>query len=344
MSVSFLNKALLWKEWRQNRGYFWMLFLVMAWVPIGVTLFSIAMQPFTDLAWGGDPHKAWSRIISSLVQGHASPFWAFWSSFFLGATLLGQERTGNTIEFLVTAPVSRRAIVSAKFFMGTGMILLIMLLIGLFMIIMPLFLPAHYTFHDVIAWWLPTTCVQLAIFGVCFAVSTLSGKAISNYLLSMIVLCLPLWIGSGVASILRSIYLNSYKYASIVSIFEHWGTMMFLPSYLFIPGATEKTGFLHVLAFLLVTVVSYILSCWLFERNPLEKNGQTLIFGNFLRVAQIGSAIFIAFFLGEKQTLILQGGWDIFFLFALIGFFATYFIWKVIFLLMRRWGYDEISI
>jgi ABC-type transport system involved in multi-copper enzyme maturation permease subunit len=344
VSGSFWNKALLWKEWRQNRGKFWMLFLVMAWVPIGMSILSLVMQPFTVPAWGGDPHQAWSHIISLLVQGHASPFWAFWSSFFLGVTMLGQERTGNTIEFLVTTPVSRKAIISAKFFMGAGVILLMMLIIGLYMILMPLFLPALYTIHDVMAWWLPTTGVQLAIFGVCFAVSTLSGRVISTYILSMIVLCLPLWMGNGVASILRTIYhFNSYDHASLASMFEHWGTMMFLPSYLFIPGAVEKTGFLHVLAFLLVTVVSYILACWLFERNPLENNGQTLVFGNSLRVAQIGSAIFIAFFLGDKQTLILQGGWGTFFLFAVIGFLVTYFIWKVIFLLLRRWGY-EISI
>ncbi len=121
-----VNKGLLWKEWQQNRMYFLAAFLIMSYDPLIKPL----GYGIKDLL-GADAGRytlahALGNINGLFYASYHNTFeqMGMYIVILLGVIILVQERPGS-LNYLVSTPVSRTEIITAKFLTGSAAITVI---------------------------------------------------------------------------------------------------------------------------------------------------------------------------------------------------------------------------
>ncbi|GAA5346988.1 ABC transporter permease subunit [Planifilum fimeticola] len=198
-----LNKALLWKEWRQNRWLLLLLLLFVIYTPIidAVIFWVDTMMGMYRGLYGlfgsADP---WSFKVTSAIKGLMVDESDGWGMGFnplfplapvavglWGVLLIARERTPNTLEFLAAAPVSRREIAVTKFFFGAMSIIGMMTVNLLFVLGIMLVAPVGYTWTEALFWFAYCVSYLLSLFSLGFLIAVVTGNWVAN--LGAVLLC-----------------------------------------------------------------------------------------------------------------------------------------------------------
>jgi ABC-type transport system involved in multi-copper enzyme maturation permease subunit len=288
-------RALLWKEWRQYGWTFLLAFIIISvepvLVPISYWIYRV-----------GDRADAWSYGIKAILAPGASTteITAMAAAVLLASLMLAGERDSG-LNYLVTTPVSRRQIMAAKFISGSLALIAIMSVIGLFLLITGSLLPAQYSTEEVISWAVLTAAALLCLFSLALLVASFSRGILSSSLFTAIIMGLPLLLINCIMYAVRQFYQLS---AALEFKARSLATYLFIPDYISRDGRYiwNSNGNLlmdrvtpdyplEVGILLLAALLFLMLAIKIFEKNPLERQGELLLFGNF---KQIG-AIFISF-------------------------------------------------
>lgn len=226
-----LNKALLWKEWRQNRGYFLLAGLLLTYVPVLKSLYFLVSGSAAVSEWGNHLNH-----MMHFQQGMANPAgysavmetWGMVVVILLGALMLGEERKGS-LNYLASTPVSRRQIILAKFLAGSGVILLAMMVNSGFLMGMDFLLELPYTGLDVLNWAVLTSFVFLGMYTLTLMTSTFTANVLAAGGLSFGLMFLPRVVVSLIA-------ISAYRYFSASQSFlikaHYLGSYLTLTDYL----------------------------------------------------------------------------------------------------------------
>ncbi|MGZ4107991.1 MAG: ABC transporter permease subunit, partial [Tumebacillaceae bacterium] len=157
MNLFPLHKGLLWKEWRQNRGVFWLGLIILSFPVIGFTLLNLCDDHLHPMSAGYEV-----LLSKGLIDFEYNIFFTFTAIGVvgIGVFLLAQERTFvNTLDFLVATPVSRREILNAKFVTGLKMIVILLGVNLAFVLVMTLLFGS-----DDSIWWIVRYFLEQAVF------------------------------------------------------------------------------------------------------------------------------------------------------------------------------------
>ena len=286
-----LNKALLWKEWRQNRWLLLLLLLFVIYTPIidAVIFWVDTMMGMYRGLYGlfgsADP---WSFKVTSAIKGLMVDESDGWSMGFnplfplapvavglWGVLLIARERTPNTLEFLAAAPVSRREIAGTKLFFGAASIIGMMTVNLLFVLGIMLVAPVGYTWTEALFWFAYCVSYLLSLFSLGFLIAAVTGNWVAT--LGAVLLCSHLhWL---LADTIRffglPMGLSDSAWERIRNGLEYIDLFFYLSYY-----AIGQVHMGHVAALFTAFLVLGMLSLRLFEKSPLEKNGQAFVFGS----------------------------------------------------------------
>ncbi len=268
-----LLKALVRKEWLQNRLLFAAALIVMSMHPTISSIFywldrPNRMKPLAD----------WSASFSLILYQHDGAMLALLGWIFaiaIAIRLLADERIGDTLDFLVALPLGRRSIAAAKYMLGAAVIIAIILLNMLFFLIMPLFLPVYYQLSDAVKWFLLTGSLLLAIYSTSFWVATVTGNRAGGYTIAFLLLLLPK-LAYAVISFCSFGLIGPAGLDRLSTLTDHLTLLHYL---------TNVRAYLHsplyvwlLLTLLAICIAFFYLSLVCFERNRLENNGEFFIF------------------------------------------------------------------
>jgi ABC-2 type transport system permease protein len=289
------HKTLLWKDWKTSLPVFVPFFLV---VTFATTFF---LQ--TEIIEGREFIGPWPGFVYFENRLHANDPWMGAAMFLLTVALaavpLGQERERETLGLLLAMPYSRQDILFSKVVVGLMQILITLILNALLMSLLVWANPGiNYFFGLPEIWGWAGHSFLVLTFIFCFTVliATVSGTTWGNYILALIFLWFP--IGFFMLLFMNfSIwidfpdYLVFQKYPFWLSIesLGHLAELKTIPLWLIafndliINQSAAGIGGRLVVPYLygLLAILSlglYALAQFLFARNPLEKDGEVLVF------------------------------------------------------------------
>ena len=212
---------------------------------------------------------------------------------------------------------------------------MILLVNFLFVSMAALILPAKYTLIAAVKWFALAGAVLLAIFSISFFVSTITGNNFAAVIGVQGVIFSPFIIGEMLLKILASYGIITWGNSRIHDVVSYIGEHLTLPFYLGYGDARdvgEMMLALDIPIMLLVAMVFYLFSVSLFERNPLERNGQVLMFGNFMSMLKVGVPLIVAVI----ATAIMAEEFKPGVLIMITIFLGVYAVGMTIFLLIDR--------
>lgn len=284
-----VNKGLLWKEWKQNWWKCWAAFVLMSLTPIiSPALGYIIMR--VDPEVGGQFWSFWQETVLGMATGNLGQssmgMMAVWVVLGLGVLLLAQERNQNSLGFLAAMPVSRREIVSAKFFMGMMAIIIIMLINLIFIVVLGYLLAVPQLISPALVWFAVTTSVLLAVFSLAFLAATMTGNLVASLVGAIALVFGPQVIMALLFNLLASFGVFSWEGRAIADLLLELGRNLtaseYIKSYKY-----GQTSLVVVPAMLAVAGASFTLAVKAFANNHLERDGQVLMLGNSLKITWI---------------------------------------------------------
>jgi|GEM_PF-5118701 len=298
-----INKTLLWKEWNSNRSILLFLAGILFIYPISLIV--------------GMP-----GIVNRLQDGET--LYAVAMGITLGLTILGQERKYNTMDFLLSLPFGRKRIFTNKMLFAMGGIIFVNLVSYLCLLAIWF---GNSDIQSVLSINSLHTFLYLQIvaglfsFAFCLLFSTLAGSLVAAGIFTIIFSIFP----AGFVALVMS---NAITFSS--NFFQiNWGTVLDWGTKLSPVDAIMSYNIPMRWPWILTaTLVLVGVSYWLFLRNPMEKNGEILVFPSLYPILKIGVSICTALLAGAIATM---GGsvWQIvFFILGGVGgwLFTAYLI------------------
>ncbi|WP_183192483.1 ABC transporter permease [Brevibacillus fluminis] len=273
MSRSTWIKPLLRKEWIQNRLLFVVTFLLLSLYPT-----MSGLLYWLGMAYEGRTLTGWARALEKMLLHNDGSTLTFLGIFLIptiAIRLLGDERREHTLEFLVALPISRTQIALAKYMAGLLFVWITVFANMLFVVIMTYLIPAAYQIGDAFRWHVATGMVLTALYSLGFLCATVTGRRMSAYLLTALVLFFPKLL----AAIMLNIWWSDAEPLAVMQ-FNEWTDSLSLHAYLFMVSGNlhEGTTFALNAVMALISAAFLTLSLVLFRRNQLERNGHVMIF------------------------------------------------------------------
>lgn len=331
MSLSNLmpNRTLLWKEWKYTGGLYLTLLVVVSYF----TSFQFIMDLMRDIKY---PAFMVGFEMSNLVGLYDPGFSIITLLVVVGiaAFTLGGERDKNTFNLMLAMPFTRQQIINSKFVLGIGAITTSFAVNALFVsLLMRIFAEQvnrvnygfGFTVGEVWMWALINIIVLAFIFTFTLFISTLSGTSLGNGILSIIFLAFPVGF-AGLAIMNFDIWFPATIYNStFMDIGGKIVNQLTVPAYFMIPLDVYPSNFIlsQPLAYsLLVLAVGglYGLTVWSFNKNPMERNGEVLIFSKLEGVFKLGVTVCFSLLGG---IFISSMFYDYGRIFALVGYLLT---------------------
>lgn len=345
MNPLSLNRTLLWKEWRLNRWYFGMAFMLMSVQTMLMPVLYWVDMLVRPSVYRGRDMAGWSLEITNMFGGVTASSLSnlgFYAAIAIGVLLIGQERTHNTLEFLVATPVSRREIIRAKYFVGAGVIIAIMLINYIFIAGAALMLPAKYTPAVAGKWFILTTNALLAVYSSSFFMASVTGTRIAAGISAFGLIFSPQLAAGLIVLIAQSFGFDEGGgvHDAVSNIADHFTLPYYLPGsgFGFISNPWQAMYGREALAMLAVSLGFYLLSVPVFEKNPLEKNGRVFLFGDVRTFANVVLS-FTAATVGMRAVFEVYRPGAPALIALFIGVFCTScFIISVIFRFLRKLG------
>lgn len=297
MKLFPLNKALLWKEWRQHHWLLWLAFFIIILVPVLGTLGLLIGEALRPTFFNRTGHPMnWSGIIANMFFAGTNSIFGLWAYVVIGMGIMtvSSDRINRGFEFLITTPVSRREILNSKFFLGAVAIAIMMAVNYLFAVGAAMILPAQYNIQSATEWFLLAGSVLLAIYSLSFFVATITGNVLAAGVGAFGLLVSPTLIHNGLSELIGLTY--TYANSSYMQTSSYLQKLFFIPEYLVydISNVDGSVILINTFTMFLVSIVFYILAVVFFEKNPIELNGHLLLFGKIDILAKFGLPFLIA--------------------------------------------------
>ncbi len=304
--------GLLWKEWRQNRGYFLLAGLLLTYVPVLKSLYFLVAGSTVISKWG---YHLDNMIHFQQGMGNMgySSFMETWGmmlvAILLGALMLGAERK-DSLSYLVSTPVSRRQIILVKFLTGSAVILLAMMINCSFLWGMDLFWGVPFTGGDVLNWGVLASLVLLGLYTLSLMTSTFTANVLAAGGLSFILIFLP----RAVVSLITVTVGRYFSASQLFLIKSHYlGSYLTLTDYLTRSGrdrimSIQDTGPIIAIAssgslpldigkeslFLVIGILFLLfLAIIIFEQVSLEPGGKIFASRSARRCCEITVTVFV---------------------------------------------------
>ncbi|WP_132995482.1 ABC transporter permease subunit [Sporanaerobacter acetigenes] len=208
--------------------------------------------------------------------------------------LFGEEKRRKTFEVLSTMPFTRYEIFFNKLLVSLVAIILPFVINSLIMLLalgLSSNLRIFYSARDVLLWCIKIIYQQMPVLGFSFLFGALTGTTIAQFILTGIFLVFPIGFFT----------LISYN-------LDYWGLK--LPS---APGVVSEKfinysilgvfdspyhGTKYYIYYIVLSIILLFLSKILFDRNKLERSGETLEFENIETFFKVGVSICFALLMG----------------------------------------------
>jgi len=290
------HKTLFWKDWKTSLPVFipFVLFITFA------TTFYLQVTIIGGREFIG-PWPEFAYFENRLLSNE---FWfgigLFLLTVALAAVPLGQERERETLGLLLAMPYSRKEILYSKVMVGLMQILIALVLNALLMSLLAWANPGiNYFFGMPEIWGWAGHSLLVLTFIFCFTVliATVSGTTWGNYILALISLWFPagffmllfmsfiIWIDFPVEQLddpipLLRLSIDSLGHLAYLKTIPLWliafNDLITHQSAAAIGGRLAVPYLYSLLAILSLGL--YAMAQFLFARNPLEKDGEVLLF------------------------------------------------------------------
>jgi len=321
------NRTLLWKDWKNS----WLLFalffgFVTYSLPITLlnlitTYLAVLHRMPAEYHWQFLPTEVqpgyFLTVYTRLMSG--DPWVGIVAVLFtvaLAATAMGQERERETFGLLLAMPYSRQDILHSKAVTGLAQLLIIFVLNALLMSILVFVnpgIPLPFSLTDIWAWALHSFLVLTYIFCFTLVIAAISGTTLGNGILAIIFLFFPvgllILIETNLNLWLAPMDMNPAWLAwwNLRNILSDIAIMLSVPLWLIDFRALNAFAGVNVLygALAALSVGAYALSLFIFSRNPLENNGEILVFEQLEGFFKLGVAVCFALTCGPLFTSLL---------------------------------------
>lgn len=290
-----INKALLWKEWKSNKS---ILFFLAGFL----FLYPLCLY--------------FGRLNIAYRIQNGETLFAVAMGFVLGLAVLGHERRHNTMDFLLSLPFSRQEIFLSKIFYSIGGIVLVNL-VGYLAILAVWFsnseLQAILSINSLHI-FLPLQLVAgLFTFAFTLLFATLAGSVLTAGIFTVIFAIFPISFAYILALNLH--FVIDYVYGI------NWDWVYDCLVCITPVSLINSTDIqLHWPWIIAAALVFLALAFWLFLRNPMERNGEILVFSCLNPILKTGVSV---------CTALLAGG---------IAFLSGGLRWQILFLLLGGLG------
>ncbi|HWP96635.1 MAG TPA: ABC transporter permease subunit [Syntrophomonadaceae bacterium] len=346
MNELAIYRGLFWKEWKDNGRLFGLGFILIAWQNLFYPIFHWLLTR-NGTSSASTYFREWAlnlRVIMNPGDFGTGPMVSMGiiMAIAFGVLLLSHERS-SSLEFLVSTPVSRKEIIVGKFLAGASALFGIML-IHTTLVLAALFIgPAVPVSRlEVAQWSVFITVAWICLFSLSLLVSTLCRNFAVAGIATLMFMSLPGIAGQFACQIATHFFDPAGKAAlkiyNVMNYLQPWGlfTGQGIPRkadsvdagssfYIMVGSGGELSNVkplfdgyypYQIAALLIVTLLFLSLAIWLFNRNPLERKGDLLMFGNFKQVA----IIFVTFLIAWVRALDSAST-----LLAFVGYFILYF-------------------
>ena len=300
------HKTLLWKDWKTSLPVFipFVLFITFA------TTFYLQVTIIGGREFIG-PWPEFAYFENRLLSNE---FWMGAGMFLLAVALaavpLGRERERETLGLLLAMPYSRQEILYSKVMVGLMQIMIALLLNALLMSLLVWANPGiNYFFGlpEIWGWAGHSFLVLTFIFCFTMLIATISGTTWGNYILALISLWFPvgffmllfislnIWIDIPLEQFddpipLLGLSIESLGHLAYLKTIPLW---LIAFNDLIIHQSAAAIGGRFVVPYLYGALVvfsagAYALAQYLFARNPLEKDGEVLLFERLEGVFKLG--------------------------------------------------------
>lgn len=337
---SLFHPGLLWKEWHQHRY----LFLLLLFLIMLETLFSqIYVQGFilNNQNTGYSDLRLPILVIKTILQNGMSftESISIFAVVMLGAIMLGGERN-HSLKFLAGTNVSRRQIIAAKWLLGNLAILICMVALLLNMYNISTIDPQAVPVQLLLLWGLRMTLALLFLFSLAMVSACIFSSPLYSAVFTGFFLMLPMLLMHIAIYPLEKFHVLSAMQAGQVNQLVN---VLNIINYI---GADGGSGVSNggvawgsAIILLIANVLCLLLSMWLFEHTPLERNGEMLMIGNSKEVSRLVLAILLA----PLWAANLAGSWSLFLIYLVLLAAAIYLGLGLMWRLMASLGLNKNS-
>ena len=327
MQLSTVMKGLLDTEWRHNRGYMLVTFILIIYAPLIKTLLVMLQGDNTLLQWGQELDYALHFGIGLRRPDHYSGLleWLpFVGSVLLGIIILGGEQQ-SSLKYLVSTPVSRRQIILSKFFTGAATIVLAMLFNVIFLTGLDRLYAMPFNSLEVFNWVLLAGAVCLGYYTLGLMVSTFTGGVLAAGIMVFLLNMLPGILTAMIENIAvrffaagQSVSIQIYTIGSYLSLHDYITRsgrnithVVHYPNYL-ITGTAQNASImpnyqLECGLLILGVCVLLTLSVMIFERVSLSAGGSMFLSSRAGKAGLVLGALYIAYILVFSRAESLLG-------------------------------------
>lgn len=312
------DKTLLWKEWKGIATLYALFFGMFTYVS-SYTLWRDT-QYYKQLMAEGIEFGPYGMAVLGFGSGKA--FWVIVFVVALAAVLVGLERSQRTYDLLLAMPYTRGQILHNKFVLGTVLLAAVFVFNALVMTLVTAAnpeMPYAFAAADIWAWAGRYVVAAVFTFSFTLLIGTLGGTGLGSGILALIFLGFPLGF-VGLITINMDYWLHMYTGAQnwqdmqnmyvVMDRITEWGAWLTVPSYLFPGHPIDQWDANIPLVYGLVLAAalgSYLLAQYAFARNPMERNGEILMFGKLEGIFKAGVAVCFALLIGP----VIISGWDL---------------------------------
>lgn len=278
---TLVHAGLLWKEWKQHQYVFCLFFLLLFLEPLGSPAIAQAFSPQLGIMHGPG-YNPWITTINGIIQTGVSymEFIGIIAVVFLAAIMVAGER-GKGLNFLVTAPVSRRQILLAKWLTGNLTILITMVLLFIYMVILHALYPADLAMNELTSWAGRTTALLLCLFSLAIFSACLCTGVLYSAMMTAFFLMLPFLSNIILIPVNKYALLSSHQVKQIFEWLGYFNIIVFVWN-----GENVYPLLLTIPLLLIASLLFLILAIRAFENNPLERSGEVLLSGNFKKMGR----------------------------------------------------------
>ena len=219
-------------------------------------------------------------------------------SVVVAAILFGEEKRRKTFEVLSTMPFTRYEIFFNKLLVALVAIVFPFLLNGLIMLLALALnsnLRIFYSAIQVLTWFIKFIYFQLPFLSFAFLFGTLAGTTIAQFILTAIFLIFPMGftylLFANISCWLRSGFWRLSGFGD--GIWDKVAEYSFF-------GVFDSSfrGPKHYIYYITLSIVLFIISKILFDKNKIERSGETLEFENIETFFKVGVTVCTALLMG----------------------------------------------
>lgn len=280
--ISFFNRGIIFDDIRR-----------FGWISIAYTLALFFIVPVKILMYYQD-ERIGKDLIESIFMLKNTEFQGFFIigiPVLLAIFLFRYMQVKTSSDMIHSLPIKRSTIYRSHVFIGVLIMVIPVIIIGIVSAFLnvTLGLEQYYSIYGVIQWVGITALMDLVFFFTCIFVGMLVGSSILQGALTYILLFLPMGLTMLLSEILRifiygfSGYIEqqSNRFSPMVRIFEGF----------YIDSASRidnSMSIKEILIYIIICVVSYFLSKFIYNKRKLEAASQTIAFKTVQYILKYG--------------------------------------------------------